>query len=89
MKLKIVGKPLPNIPWQPRAAGNSDLLWRYDQNPVIGRRPLPHVTGIYNSAVVPSSAPRIAPTTIPTIGLFNLDSMLPPCSDWFIYSSTV
>ncbi len=41
MKLKIVGKPLPNIPWQPRAAGDSDLLWRYDQNPVIGRRPLP------------------------------------------------
>lgn len=53
MKLEIVGSPLPHIPWQPRPAGSSDLLWRYDRNPVIGRRPLPHVTGIYNSAVVP------------------------------------
>lgn len=53
MKLTIKGSALPNIPWQPRPAGNSDLLWRYDANPVVGRRPLPHVTGIYNSAVVP------------------------------------
>jgi beta-1,4-mannooligosaccharide/beta-1,4-mannosyl-N-acetylglucosamine phosphorylase len=53
MKLKIHGSPLPNIPWQPRPKGNTDLLWRYSKNPVIGRRPLPHVTGIYNSAVVP------------------------------------
>jgi beta-1,4-mannooligosaccharide/beta-1,4-mannosyl-N-acetylglucosamine phosphorylase len=53
MKTKIVASPLPNIPWQDRAAGNADLLWRYSENPVIGRRPLPHVTGIYNSAVVP------------------------------------
>jgi beta-1,4-mannooligosaccharide/beta-1,4-mannosyl-N-acetylglucosamine phosphorylase len=53
MKLKIVGTPLPNIPWQPRPAGNPDLVWRFDRNPVVGRRPLPRVTGIYNSAVVP------------------------------------
>ena len=53
MKLSIVGHAIPNIPWQPRATGNTDLLWRYDGNPVVGRRPLPHVTGIYNSAVVP------------------------------------
>jgi len=53
MKLSIVGSPLPNIPWQEKPAGNSDLMWRYDGNPVIGRRPLPRVTGIYNSAVVP------------------------------------
>lgn len=53
MKLKIVGSAIPNIPWQPRPAGNPDVVWRYDRNPVIGRRPLPRVTGIYNSAVVP------------------------------------
>jgi beta-1,4-mannooligosaccharide/beta-1,4-mannosyl-N-acetylglucosamine phosphorylase len=51
--MKIHTNPLPGIPWQPRPAGNSDLMWRYDANPVIGRRPLPRVTGIYNSAVVP------------------------------------
>jgi len=52
-KLTIHGDPVPNIPWQPRPAGNEDLVWRFDRNPVIGRRPLPRVTGIYNSAVVP------------------------------------
>lgn len=53
MKLKIFAPSIPNIPWQPRPAGNQDLVWRYDANPVINRRPLPRVTGIYNSAVVP------------------------------------
>ena len=53
MKLTIVGPAIPNIPWQPKPAGNPDIVWRYDANPVIGRRPLPRVTGIYNSAVVP------------------------------------
>ena len=53
MKLTIVGPAIPNIPWQPKPAGNQDVVWRYDANPVIGRRPLPRVTGIYNSAVVP------------------------------------
>jgi beta-1,4-mannooligosaccharide/beta-1,4-mannosyl-N-acetylglucosamine phosphorylase len=51
--MKIHTTSLPGIPWQPRPAGCSDLMWRYDANPVIGRRPLPRVTGIYNSAVVP------------------------------------
>ena len=53
MKLKITGPAIPNIPWQPKPAGMSDVVWRYDANPVIGRRPLPHVTGIFNSAVIP------------------------------------
>jgi len=53
MKFQILGPSLPNIPWQSKPAGNQDLVWRYDGNPVIGRRPLPRVTGIYNSAVVP------------------------------------
>ena len=53
MKLAITGPAIPNIPWQHRPAGCEDLVWRYDANPVIGRRPLPRVTGIYNSAVVP------------------------------------
>ena len=53
MSLSIVGPNIPNLPWQPRAAGDPDLVWRYDANPVIGRRSLQRVTGIYNSAVVP------------------------------------
>jgi beta-1,4-mannooligosaccharide/beta-1,4-mannosyl-N-acetylglucosamine phosphorylase len=53
MSIKILAPALPNIPWQDRPADNQDLLWRFSNNPVIGRRPLPRVTGIYNSAVVP------------------------------------
>ncbi|MGI9178524.1 MAG: hypothetical protein ACR2IT_11800, partial [Pirellulales bacterium] len=41
------------FPWQERPPGCSDVVWRSDANPVIGRRPLPDVQGIYNSAVVP------------------------------------
>ncbi|HEY9155850.1 MAG TPA: glycoside hydrolase family 130 protein [Opitutaceae bacterium] len=53
MSIVIHAPALPNIPWQDRPADCPDLLWRYSNNPVIGRRPLPQVTGIYNSAVVP------------------------------------
>lgn len=53
MKLKIEGPAISNMPWEDRPSGNEDLLWRYSANPVVGRRPLPRVTGIYNSAVVP------------------------------------
>ncbi len=53
MTLRIFAPPLPNIPWEDRAEGDADRLWRYRGNPVIGRRPLPRVTGIYNSAVAP------------------------------------
>ena len=52
-KLVIHGEAVPNMPWQPKPAGLTDLVWRYSGNPVIDRRPLPRVTGIYNSAVVP------------------------------------
>lgn len=41
------------MPWQDRPAGVKDVVWRHSANPVIGRRPLPDVLGIYNSAVVP------------------------------------
>ena len=43
----------PAMPWQERPAGSKDVVWRHSANPVIGRRPLPDVLGIYNSAVVP------------------------------------
>lgn len=52
-QLSIFAPDVPNLPWQPRPAGNEDVVWRFDRNPVIGRRPMPRVTGIYNSAVVP------------------------------------
>jgi beta-1,4-mannooligosaccharide/beta-1,4-mannosyl-N-acetylglucosamine phosphorylase len=44
---------LPNIPWQPRPAGSDDVVWRFDQNPVIPRHASRTADSIYNSAVVP------------------------------------
>lgn len=42
-----------DIPWQERPAGCSDIVWRYDRNPVIARDILPCSNSIFNSAVVP------------------------------------
>lgn len=54
MKVKIIGeKSLPNIPWQDRPAGSSDIIWRYENNPVIPRNLIPSSNSIFNSAVVP------------------------------------
>lgn len=52
-KVKIVGESLPSLPWQDRPAGSTEILWRYDANPIIGRHPIPCAQAIYNSAVVP------------------------------------
>jgi beta-1,4-mannooligosaccharide/beta-1,4-mannosyl-N-acetylglucosamine phosphorylase len=40
------------FPWQERPASCADVVWRHSGNPVIGRRPLSGVQGIYNSGVV-------------------------------------
>jgi beta-1,4-mannooligosaccharide/beta-1,4-mannosyl-N-acetylglucosamine phosphorylase len=42
-----------NIPWQDRPSGTNDVMWRYSQNPVIGRYDIPDSNSIFNSAVVP------------------------------------
>ncbi len=49
----IVGKPLPNMPWQDRPKESSEIIWRYDKNPVIGRKPLRVADRIFNSAIIP------------------------------------
>ncbi len=48
----IIDRTSPAIPWQPRPAGSTDVVWRHDKNPIIGRRPIPCAQGVYNSAVV-------------------------------------
>ncbi len=52
-KKTIVGKSLPNIPWQDKPLGSADVVWRYDGNPIIPRDLLPKSNSIFNSAVVP------------------------------------
>lgn len=41
------------IPWEDRPQGSSDVIWRYSQNPIIGRYEIPSSNSIFNSAVVP------------------------------------
>jgi beta-1,4-mannooligosaccharide/beta-1,4-mannosyl-N-acetylglucosamine phosphorylase len=53
MKKTIVGKSLPNIPWQEKLKGDSSVVWRYDGNPVIGLDALKDSCRIFNSATVP------------------------------------
>ena len=48
------GASRPRVfPWQDRPSGCRDVGWRHAGNPVLGRRPMPGIQGIYNSAVVP------------------------------------
>ncbi|MCA9668967.1 MAG: glycoside hydrolase family 130 protein [Myxococcales bacterium] len=49
----IVGDALPNIPWHDRPAGSSDVLWRYEHNPIIGWNPTARTARVFNSAVIP------------------------------------
>jgi beta-1,4-mannooligosaccharide/beta-1,4-mannosyl-N-acetylglucosamine phosphorylase len=51
--LEIRANGLPNIPWQSRPDGNSDVLWRYSHNPVVPARAIAASTYVHNSAVIP------------------------------------
>lgn len=51
--VKLYCDALPNIPWQDKPADCAGPLWRYTENPVIRRNPLPGVARIFNSAVMP------------------------------------
>lgn len=52
-KIRIMGNALPNLPWQEKPADCAAPVWRYAENPIIGRNPIPGVARIFNSAVVP------------------------------------
>ena len=56
-KYSILNAPdVPNMPWQEKPADFHDgdiPLWRYTENPIINRNPIPGVARIFNSAVVP------------------------------------
>ncbi len=50
---KIIGNSLPNIPWQDKPEGCREPVWRYSENPIIGRHHFFKANSIFNSAVVP------------------------------------
>ena len=55
MKYQILGSPaVPDMPWQEKPLDCGDIpVWRYTENPIIGRNPIPGVARVFNSAVAP------------------------------------
>ncbi|MGC9468524.1 MAG: glycoside hydrolase family 130 protein [Anaerolineae bacterium] len=53
MTVEIIGKPLPNIPWEERPSDARGVAWRSKRNPIIPRDAIPCSNSIFNSAVVP------------------------------------
>jgi len=51
-KHTIIGPALENIPWQERPSNCSDVVWRYENNPIIPRDHIPCANSIFNSAAV-------------------------------------
>ena len=53
-EVKIIGPAVPNVPWQEKPAEFMGApVWRYNENPIIGRNPVKEVARIFNSAVIP------------------------------------
>ena len=50
---KIIGKSLPNMPWENKPEGCTEPVWRYSQNPIINRFGNKRSNSVFNSAVVP------------------------------------
>lgn len=52
-KIKIIGEPLPNIPWEDKPSNCKEVVWRSKKNPIISRNAIPNSNSIFNSAVIP------------------------------------
>ncbi|QTL99935.1 glycosidase [Iocasia frigidifontis] len=52
-KFKIIGDPLPNIPWEDKPNNCKEIVWRSKKNPIIYRNAIPNSNSIFNSAVIP------------------------------------
>jgi len=52
-QVRIIGNPLPNIPWENRPPDSKKIVWRSVKNPIIPRDLIPKSNSIFNSAVIP------------------------------------
>lgn len=53
-EIKMIAPPVKNVPWQEKPEGLTGApIWRYTENPIIGRNPVEGVARIFNSAVMP------------------------------------
>lgn len=50
---KIIGNAIHNLPWQDKPQADLNPVWRYRENPIIGRDAIPTSNSVFNSAVVP------------------------------------
>jgi len=50
---ECIGPALPQIPWEERPRGSSEVVWRSQRNPILTREAVPGANSIFNSAVVP------------------------------------
>ena len=54
MSIQMIAPEVKNVPWQERPENLVGApIWRYKENPIINRNPIPGVARIFNSAVVP------------------------------------
>jgi beta-1,4-mannooligosaccharide/beta-1,4-mannosyl-N-acetylglucosamine phosphorylase len=52
--MKLYTSEIKVMPWQePAGESTGAPIWRYTENPIIGRNPVNHVARIFNSAVIP------------------------------------
>lgn len=52
--MKLFTPKIKAMPWQePAGTCTGAPIWRYTENPIIGRNPIDHVARIFNSAVIP------------------------------------
>ena len=53
-EVKMISPAVKNVPWQDKPEGLKGApIWRYSENPIIGRNPVEGVARIFNSAVMP------------------------------------
>lgn len=52
-RITMKGQPLPDMPWQPKPEGSTEVIWRHTENPITGWNVTPKCARIFNSAVIP------------------------------------
>jgi beta-1,4-mannooligosaccharide/beta-1,4-mannosyl-N-acetylglucosamine phosphorylase len=50
--IKVKGQQIPNLPWEDKPKNYTAPMWRYSQNPIVQRNPVPGIARVFNSAVV-------------------------------------
>ena len=53
-EFRLISPEVANVPWQDKPGNLTGApVWRYSENPIVGRNPVEGVARIFNSAVIP------------------------------------